>query len=157
MAMLVALLTFFVAVALCLLVWMFVSADKGQETVRRRMDSVRKAERRGPLSLGTSLVRDELLSSVPPLHRLLIRFKWSSKLHDYVLQAGMKTKPAKIVLIMAVIGFAGYYVISSFIHNFLGAFVLSVGLACVPLLYIGWKRSAGLGSSKNTSPRPWTC
>lgn len=152
MAMLVALLTFFVAVALCLLVWMFISADKGQETVRRRMDSVRKAERRGPLSLGTSLVRDELLSSVPPLHRLLIRFKWSSKLNDYVLQAGMKTKPAKIVLIMAVIGFAGYYVISSFIHNFLGAFVLSVGLAFVPLLYIGWKRGRRLGKFEEHFP-----
>ena len=48
MAMLVALLTFFVAVALCLLVWMFISADKGQEVVRKRMDSVRRRNAAGP-------------------------------------------------------------------------------------------------------------
>ena len=69
----------------------------------------------------------------------------------------MKTKPAKIILIMAIIGFAAYYVISSFIHNFLGAFVLSVGLALVPLLYIGGSAAAGSVNSKNIFPKPWTC
>ena len=152
MAILLALLTFFVVVALCLLVWMFISADKGQEVVRRRMDSVRKAERRGNLSLGTSLVRDELLSSVPPIHRLMMKFKWSSKLNDFVLQAGMKTKPAKVILFMAVLGFGAYYVLSSFIHYFLAAALLSLGIAFLPLAYIAWMRKRRLGKFEEHFP-----
>lgn len=152
MAILLAFLTFFVVVALCLLVWMFISADKGQEVVRRRMDSVRKAERRGNLSLGTSLVRDELLSSVPPIHRLMMRFKWSAKLNDYVLQAGMKTKPAKVILFMAVLGFGSYFVISSFIHYFLASAVLSIVVGLLPLAYIAYMRKRRLGKFEEHFP-----
>jgi tight adherence protein B len=152
MAILLALVTFFVVVALCLLVWMFISADKGQEVVRRRMDSVRKAERRGSLSLGTSLVRDELLSSVPPIHRLMMRFKWSSKLNDYVLQAGMKTKPAKVILFMAVLGFSAYFVISSFIHYFLASAALSMIIGMLPLAYIAFMRKRRLGKFEEHFP-----
>ncbi len=152
MAILLALLTFFVVVALCLLVWMFISTDKGQEVVRRRMDSVRKAERRGSLSLGTSLVRDELLSSVPPIHRLMMRFKWSSKLNDYLLQAGMKTKPAKVILFMAVLGFAAYYILSSLIHYFFATTLLSLGIALLPLAYIAFMRKRRLGKFEEHFP-----
>src|SRR6202521_4364134 len=109
MAILLAFLTFVVVVALCLLVWMFISTDKKQEVVRRRMDSVRKAERRGNLSLGTSLVRDELLSSVPAIHRLMIRWNWTTKLNDCIVQAGMTIKPSKLILIMLVLAGGGYF------------------------------------------------
>jgi tight adherence protein B len=152
MAILLSLLTFFVVVALCLLGWMYLTIDKGQEVVRRRMDSVRKAERRGTLSLGTSLVRDELLSSVPALHRVMVRFRWSTKLNDFLLQAGMKTKPAKIILIMAVLGFGGYSVVSSFIHSFFFSALIGLAIALLPLGYIAFKRRRRLAKFEEHFP-----
>jgi tight adherence protein B len=152
MAIILSVLTFFVVVAICLFVWMFVSADKGQEVVRRRMDSVRKAEKRGNLSLGTSLVRDELLSSVPAIHRIMIRWNWSTKLNDYVVQAGMTTKPAKIILIMAILVFAGYYAAGMYFHGFFVPMLIGVGLGLLPLAFIVWKRKRRLAQFEEHFP-----
>ena len=152
MAILLAFLTFVVVVAICLLVWMFVSTDKKQEVVRRRMDSVRKAERRGNLSLGTSLVRDELLSSVPAIHRLMIRWTWTTKLNDYIVQGGMTTKPARIILIMGILLFGGYYVARIFFHNFYGSALIALLLAFAPLAYIMWARKRRLAKFEEHFP-----
>jgi tight adherence protein B len=152
MAILLAFLTFVVVVALCLLVWMFVSTDKNQEVVRRRMDSVRKAERRGNLSLGTSLVRDELLSSVPAIHHLMIRWAWTTKLNDYIVQGGMTTKPAKIILMMAILLFGGYFVARAFFHNFFGSALVALLLAFAPLAYIMWARQRRLAKFEEHFP-----
>src|ERR1700722_3151468 len=152
MAILLAFLTFVVAVAMCLLVWMFGSTDKTQEVVRRRMDSVRKAERRGNLSLGTSLVRDELLSSIPAIHRLMIRWNWTTKLNDYIVQGGMTTKPARIITIMAVLAVGGYYLAFSYIPNFFGRLLIALGLATLPLIYIIWKRKRRLANFEEHFP-----
>jgi tight adherence protein B len=152
MAILLSLLTFFIVGAICLFAWMFLSVDKNQEVVRRRMDSVRKAERRGNLSVGTTLVRDELLSSIPAIHRLLIRWTWSTKLNDYVLQAGMTTKPAKIIMIMAMLAAGGYYLASFYITIFFGPLLIALGLATLPLIYIIWKRKHRLAKFEEHFP-----
>jgi len=152
MAILLAFLTFVVVVGIVLLVWMFVSTDKNQEVVRRRMDSVRKAERRGNLSLGTSLVRDELLSSIPAIHRLMIRWNWTTKLNDYILQAGLTTKPAKIIAIMGILLFGGYYVARMFVHNFFGSALIALLSAFAPLAYIMWARKRRLAKFEEHFP-----
>ena len=152
MAILLAFLTFVVVVAICLLVWMFVSTDKNQEVVRRRMDSVRKAERRGNLSLGTSLVRDELLSSIPAIHRLMIRWNWTTKLNDYIVQGGLTAKPAKIIAMMGILLFGGYYVAQMVFHNFYGSALVALLLAFAPLGYIMWARSRRLAKFEEHFP-----
>jgi tight adherence protein B len=152
MAILLAFLTFVVVVAICLLVWMFVSTDKDQEVVRRRLDSVRKAERRGNLSLGTSLVRDELLSSVPAIHQLMIRWSWTTKLNDYIVQGGMTTKPARIILMMGILLVGGYYVAQTFFHNFFGPALIALLLAFAPLAYIMWARQRRLAKFEEHFP-----
>jgi tight adherence protein B len=131
---------------------MFVSTDKNQEVVRRRMDSVRKAERRGNLSLGTSLVRDELLSSVPAIHQLMIRWTWTTKLNDYIVQGGMTTKPARIILMMGILLFGGYYVAQTFFHNFWGSALIALLLAFAPLAYIMWARQRRLAKFEEHFP-----
>jgi tight adherence protein B len=152
MAILLAFLTFVVVVAISLLVWMFVSTDKTQEVVRRRMDSVRKAERRGNLSLGTSLVRDELLSSVPAIHQLMIRWTWTTKLNDYIVQGGMNIKPARIILMTGILLFGGYYVAQTFFHNFWGSALIALLLAFAPLAYIMWARKRRLAKFEEHFP-----
>ena len=92
--------------------------DASQEVVKRRMESVRKAERRGDVSINLKLVRDEMLSSVPALHRLLSPWGWSLRLRDFVAQAGMKTKPAKILLVSGVIALALYLIAGLYFPRF---------------------------------------
>jgi tight adherence protein B len=144
MPMLFAVLTFLVFVAICALAGLFVSADRSQEVVRRRMESVRKAEKRGALSQGANLIRDELLSSVPALHRLMLRWGWTSRLNDYIQQAGMTTKPGKVVLSMAAVAGGTFYVMEFWLENFLGALFIALVAGCAPLAYIGYKRKKRL-------------
>jgi tight adherence protein B len=144
MPMLFAVLTFLVFVAICALAGLFVSADRSQEVVRRRMESVRRAEKRGALSQGANLLRDELLSTVPALHRLMLRWGWTSRLNDYIQQAGMTTKPGKVVLSMATVAVGTFYVMELWLENFLGALFIALVAGCAPLAYIGYKRKKRL-------------
>ena len=87
MALLVGIITFIIVTAILALVWMFSAVDKDQEVVRRRIESVRKAEKRGNHAIDLKLVRDELLSGVPLLNRFLLRWSWSTRFHTYLIQA----------------------------------------------------------------------
>jgi tight adherence protein B len=118
MALTVALLTFMAAVIVLGAVWLLVGREKGHEVIRQRMDAVRKAERRGEVSLDLKLIRDELYSSVPLFNRMLMRLSWSGKLQDYILQAGMNTRPAKIILWSGVLGVSAYVVTAHFLHHY---------------------------------------
>src|SRR5271170_4287399 len=104
MALTVAFLTFLASMIVLSAIWMFIGKEKGHEVLRQRMEAVRKAERRGEVSLDLKLIRDEMYSSVPLFHRILMRLSWSGKLQDYTVQAGMDTRPAKIILWSAVAG-----------------------------------------------------
>ena len=140
MALLLSILTFLIVVAIVALVWMFVGTDANQEVVRRRMESVRKAEQRGNVSLNLKLVRDEMLSSVPALHRLLMQWTWSSRLRDFVAQAGMKTKPAKLLLMSAVIGLGSYLITKMLYPQFPIALLAGVFATIVPFSVVAFKR-----------------
>ena len=85
-------LTFLIVMVIVLGVWMVASGDNKQEVVRRRMEAVRKAERRGEVSLGLKLARDEMLSSVPAVHRLMQHWQWSVRLQERIAQAGLKNE-----------------------------------------------------------------
>ncbi len=144
MATFLAILTFLVVVAIFLSVWLFAGANTQQEVVRRRMEAVGKAERRGEVSLGLQLVRDEMLSSVPLLHRLMMRWSWSSRLQEFIQQAGMSTKAGKILLLSGVLGLGAYNVAGHFYRHSPATIVLGLVLAAVPLILIAWKRQRRL-------------
>jgi tight adherence protein B len=140
MGSLIFILTFFVVAALVLAIWMLFAKDTKQEVIRRRMDAVRKAERRGDVSLGLKLARDEMLSSVPSLHRLMLHWSWSIRLQDYIAQAGLTIKVGKLVLLSAVIGLAVYLVTGYFYPQFPIAAFLGLATTGLPFAYVGWKR-----------------
>src|ERR1700726_3819958 len=110
MAFLLALLTFLIVAVIFLGFWLSFGTDSRQETVRRRVDAVRKAERRGGgnIPLDLQLVRDELLSSVPVLNRVMMRYAWSGRFRDYIAQSGLRIKPGKILLLTGVAGVGAY-------------------------------------------------
>jgi len=114
-----ALATFLIVGIVFGIIWMLAGGGDGrqQEVVRRRMEAVRKAESRGEVSLDLKLVRDELYSNVPQLHRLLMRLPWSGRLQNFINQAGMKMKAGKFVLWSAVAGLGTYVLLSVIYPN----------------------------------------
>jgi tight adherence protein B len=140
MALLLSIMTFLIVVAIIALIWMFVGTDANQEVVRRRMESVRKAEQRGDVSLNLKLVRDEMLSSVPALHRLMMQWTWSSKLRDFVSQAGMKIKPDKLIMTSVVIGLGSYLIVKMMYPQFPIALLAAIVATITPFSIVAFKR-----------------
>jgi tight adherence protein B len=153
MALVVALFTFLASVIVLGGLWLIVGRQKGHEVLRQRMEAVRKAERRGEVSLDLKLIRDEMYSSVPLFNRLLMRLSWSGKLQDYIVQAGMNVRPAKIILWSAVAG-AGSYVLFAytFHHHTLVAIGLGILAAMVPITIVMFKRRRRLREFEERFP-----
>jgi tight adherence protein B len=153
MAVLLSILTFLVVLGLFAIIWLFFETDKNQERVRQRMEAVHKAERRGNIDLGVKLVRDELLSSIPVVHQVMMRWSWSMRFKEFVVQAGIETRPAKIVLISAVLGFGSFLITELYLrHNFLISMGVGIVLAIVPFAYVAWKRKRRLGQFEEHFP-----
>jgi tight adherence protein B len=144
MALLIAFLTFIVAGLICLLVWFSLSVDSSQQVIQRRMDAVRRAEQRGHVDLGVQLIRDEMLSTVPVVNRMLMRWTWSTKLKDFVMQAGMKTRPGKVLLTSGVLAFGAFFVTRAFYSKFPAPILAAVAAGMLPLAYIAVKRKRRL-------------
>jgi len=140
MGVLITALTFLVVVSVTLGLWIFASSDSNQELIKKRMSAVHKAERRGEVSLNLKLVRDEMMSSVPVLHRFLMQWSWPTKLQDFLVQAGMTMKPAKVLLLSAVAGSVSY-LLSGFLYaHFYISLPIGCAAALIPIVVVIWKR-----------------
>lgn len=144
MGVLIAVLTFLVVVVGFLGIWVFATAGGDQEQIRKRMSSVHKAERRGDVGLGLKLVRDEMMSGVPWLHQMMMKWSWSTKLQDFVMQAGMTLKPAKLLMICAIVGLGSYIGAGYFLPHFYYTLPIAVIAALLPIAYVAFKRSRRL-------------
>ncbi len=103
-----------------------------------------KAERRGEVGTGLKLVRDEMMSNVPWLHQLMIKWAWSTKLQDYLMQSGMTLRPAKLLMISAILGLGAYLGAAYFLPHFY--FIVPIGIvaALLPIAFVAFKRSRRL-------------
>src|SRR5258708_6746319 len=144
MGALIAILTFLVVVVGFLGIWVFASAGGDQEQIRKRMSSVHKAERRGDVGLGLKLVRDEMMSGVPWLHQMMMKWSWSTKLQDFVMQAGMTLKPAKLLMICGIVGFGSYLGASYFLPHFYYTLPIGIIAALLPIAYVAFIRKRRL-------------
>jgi len=152
MGMLVFLFTFLVVGGLVFGIWVFAGGDPTQESIRKRMTAVHRAERRGDVSQILSLVRDEMLSDVPWIHRFLLQWSWATKLQDFIAQAGLKMKPGKILLLGIALGLAAYIVAAFFTHFPLAAVLLGLFAATTPVLFVAWKRRQRLRQFEERFP-----
>jgi tight adherence protein B len=152
MATLVFLLTFLVVSGLFFGVWLMAGADASHEQVRKRMSAVHKAERRGNVSQSLVLVRDEMLSSVPLLHRMLLQWSWATKLQDFLMQAGMRTKAGKILLLSAVLCVGSYVTAGFFFRSPLISIPLGLFCGALPMLVVSWKRKSRLSKFEERFP-----
>lgn len=140
MALFVALVTFLVSAILFLVIWLILGNQTQQGVVRTRIEAVRKAERRGEISVDLALLRDEMLSTVPLLNRLMMNLAWTMRVQNLISQADLKTKAGKILLLSAVAGLGSYIISGRLLHHFLAAAAIGLLAAAAPLTVVALKR-----------------
>jgi tight adherence protein B len=152
MGALVAILTFVIVIVIFFAIWMLTGGDNKQELVRRRMEAVRKAERRGEVSQSLKLARDEMLSTVPVVHRLLLHWDWSIRLQERISQAGLTMKAGKLVLISACLAVGTWLVVRGFYPQFPIAIVAGVVAGYAPFGVVTYKRRKRLDQFEERFP-----
>jgi tight adherence protein B len=152
MQYLVAAMAFMVIVGVAAMVLYLGKENKQQKIVQRRLDAIEKGMRRGSESLELKLVRDELMSSVPALNRLLLQWSWAAKLRDFVGQAGLDVKPGKLVLLSAVLELAGFMIAREITGNLIIALAGAVFGAAAPFLFVAVMRTRRLHAFEKTFP-----
>jgi len=143
MGLLVFALTFLTVIVIFLGIWMTIGTDNKQEVVRRRMEAVRKAERRGDVSMGLKLARDEMLSSVPAVHRLMLHWSWSVRLQERISQAGLTMKAGKLILISACLFLGTTVIVGLFTPMLLVGLLIGICVGLIPygvVMYLRQKR-----------------
>jgi tight adherence protein B len=122
------------------------------KVVAKRLDAIERSAKRGSESLELKVVRDELLSDVPAIHRLLLKWKWSDKLRNFIGQSGMKVKPGRLILLSAVLAVAAYLIVVQLMGNsFLGLVAVPVG-ALVPIGVVAVTRNRRLKAFEKVFP-----
>jgi tight adherence protein B len=151
--LLVALVTFVFVALIVVSIWFSVGNDSTQKVVRQRMEAVRKAEKRGDIPTDLKLIRDEMYSTMPMLHRALMRMSWTGRLRDYIIQAGMDTKPGKLLLTSAIAGLAAFVVVADFLNvNFLFAILAFIVASVVPISIVAFQRRRRLAKFEEHFP-----
>jgi tight adherence protein B len=140
MPILVTLLTFLVVVGAVLwLAWLFRSNPR-HDQIRRRLEAIEKAQKRGGGSAELDLLRDELLSEVPALHRLLAPWIGSTRIRNFIAQSGLQVRPGKIILLSAVLALATYLIVGAFASSPFYAVAAAVAGALAPAAFVAVKR-----------------
>jgi tight adherence protein B len=151
MAFLVAFVVFILVTLICLLLWLSFGSDGRQQLIRRRLESVRRSEKRGAVDPTVQLVRDEMMSTVPPLNRVMMRWSWPMRFKDYVSQAGMSTRPGKLLLACGVL-FFGALVVTKAFYPFPAGLIAAVIAGSIPLAYVALKRRQRLKKFEENFP-----
>ena len=145
-------LTFAVVTTILVTIALLSGGKKGESVVQRRLEAIDRGLRRGRSSPQLKLLRDELLSDVPSLHRLLAHGSWARRLRDYISQAGLNIKPGRLVLLSGVLGLGGYLVLGLFDQGPILALLAAVGAVLAPLAFVRIKRSRRLRAFEKNFP-----
>jgi tight adherence protein B len=153
MALVLAILTFVVVGGILLAISFLATRAHKDGVVRRRLESLQRAQRRGSVSPELDLLRDELYSSVPFLQSVLMLWPGSIDLKNILWQAGMKNvKPAKILLFIAVIGMGGYVGATYLFDSQLAAIGIGLAGASAPCVYVMYCRMRRLRAFEKLFP-----
>src|SRR5579864_261135 len=131
-------LSVMVGIAITVAVFGFIwigSPDRAQQIARRLEDST-PPRRSLDLSAATPLIRDEGLSALPWLDRALGSWSKIGDLQMLLAQAGIETKPGKLLLTTGVVAMLSYLTVYSFFGSVLMAAGAAVVIGSIPIVTI---------------------
>jgi tight adherence protein B len=119
--------------------------------LRERLDAVNQVARRNP-SEGISLLRDQLLSSIPALNRILMRYAGIFRLQAFLMQADVRMRPGSFLLFSACCGAAAalFVRITANFPPTVQALFLALGL--LPAAWVGIRRQRRFENFQNKFP-----
>src|SRR5205085_11438042 len=97
-------------------------------------------ERGGVSRRELQLLKEELLSDIPVLHRTLIRFEIFTRLQNVLKQADVKILVNRFILISLILGLVGGTLVLVFSGSIFATIVVTVGGMIAPLLFVLSKR-----------------
>jgi len=127
------------------------SQDKSQQIARRLAGSV-PVQESFEASASAQLIRDEGLSTLPWLNRVLASWSRIDYVRNLLAQAGMDTKPGQILLMTGVVALGSYLVIHLFFGIFFWSIMAAIGLGSIPIGIVYVKRIQRLSGFESNFP-----
>lgn len=152
MPILVAALAFLVVVGTILLFGLMPRSDPQQEKIRRRLEAIERAKQRSGGSPELDLLRDELLSGVPSVDRLLTKWLGNTGLRALITQSGVQVRPEKIIIFSLLLAFGGFVAVRIASPNPYIALVAGVAGALAPFAFLSFKRARRLSEFEKHFP-----
>jgi tight adherence protein B len=146
-----AVLTFAIVVVILALGYRLVGGGH-KNVVGSRLAAIERGVVRGSGSPKLKLLRDEVFSSFPAFHRLLLRATWAGRLRGFIAQAGLSILPGKLILWGAVLGLGLYISVPYVYPNPFVALLLGAIGALAPLAYVALRRSKRLRAFEKSFP-----
>jgi len=149
-----ALVTFGIVVVILLLGFGLASGGR-KNVIGRRLEAIERGVGRSGSGAGSTqlrLLRDEVMSSVPKLNRLLLRAPWAGRVRAYTAQAGLEILPGKLILMSAVLGLGLFIILPYLYPNTILAIIAGLVGAALPWAYVAFKRSARLRAFERIFP-----
>src|SRR5580692_5075477 len=147
-------LSVMVGIAISVAVFGFIwvgSPDRTQQ-IARRLEESTPARRPLEASAAAPLIRDEGFSALPWLDRALGNWSKIDDLQVLLAQAGIETKPGKILLTTGVVAMLSYLIVYSFFGSVLMAAGAAVVIGSIPIVTIWYRRHARLRAFEKNFP-----
>lgn len=99
------------------------------------------------------LVRERMLSELPPFQRFLLQLPSAHQLDRILLQANLNWTVANLVLGCAACAATGYLVVTALLHQpFMAGAMVAAGAAILPLAYVRHRRARRLAKLEQQLP-----
>jgi len=152
MQLLFAALIFLIIFLIIAAVLVFKTGPQEGEIIRGRLEAIEKGAIFTKNALGLELIRDELMSSIPAVNKMLVRWLWPTRLRNFIGQAGMQVRPGKLLLISIVSGLAFLEVAGILTGHWIFAVCVGIPAAFLPLIFVAIKRVRRLGAFEREFP-----
>jgi len=126
--------------------------DRKPADIADRLDQISRRQQSDVAAYDEDLMRDEGLSSVPLLNRLLKRWSWSKTLQTLLTQAGWDIKPAKLVLFSAVLALTSFLLSWSVLPSLIAAILLGASCGLSLILFAVFKRARRFSKFQQAFP-----
>jgi tight adherence protein B len=118
--------------------------------IERRLSALSAA---GDTSAQAKLLRERMLSDLPPFQRFLLRLPRAHQLDRLLLQANLNWTVSRLLLACAALGAVSYLALTGLLHQpFLLAVLAGLGMAALPLAWVKRRRARRLARLENQLP-----